>query len=273
MFPSLARPALAPRRFAAVLCAALATAALGGCKSAGDVTGSINAAAPLPGDPSRLHARVEELGRRYESKPGDAALAMDYAAGLRAEERNAQAVAVLQNAVARNPSNLSLLAAFGKALADAGRLKEADAALERAHMPERPNWSVLSAQGSVADQLGEHERARRLYDAALKIAPGEPVVLSNLGLSYALSRDLPRAEATLRQANRHPRADARMRQNLALVLALSGKYQEAEEVARRDLSPADAAANIAAIRKTIVENDTWRKIQAVGSGEAGKRRS
>ena len=263
-------PGAGPRRFAALVCVALAAAALGGCKSTGDVTGSIAAATPLPADPGRLHARVEDLGRRYEAKPGDASLAMDYAAGLRAEGRHAQAVAVLQNAVARNANNLPLMSAFGKALADAGRLKEADAALERAHVPERPNWSVLSAQGSVADQLGEHERAQRLYDAALKIAPGEPVVLSNLGLSYALSRDLPRAEATLRQGSRHPRADARVRQNLALVLALSGKYQEAEEVARRDLSPADAAANVAAIRKTIVENATWRKIQEVGSG--GKRR-
>ena len=271
MIPSLAPRPRATRRFAAALCVALAAAGLAGCKSTGDATGSINMSA-LPSDPARLHARVEELGRRYEAKPADAKLAMAYAAGLRAEDRHAQAVAVLQDAVAKNPNDLALIGAFGKALADAGRLKEAAAALERAHTPERPNWSVLSAQGSVADQLGDHERAQRYYDAALKIAPGEPGVMSNLGLSYALSRDLPRAEATLRQASRDARADGRVRQNLALVLALSGKYQEAEEVARRDLSPADAAANIAAIRKTIVENDTWRKIQAVGSGEAGKRR-
>lgn len=265
-----ARGSAIPSRFAALLCVALASAALGGCMGSGDVTGSINVAAPLPGDPAKLHARVEEMGRRYESRPGDASLAMAYAAGLRAEDRHAQAVAVLENAAAKNPGNLAVTAAYGKALADAGRLKDAAAVLERAHTPEQPNWSVLSTQGSVADQLGQHEAARRFYDAALKIAPGEPSVMSNLGLSYALSRDLPRAEATLRQAIRNPRADARVRQNLALVLALSGKYDEAEQIARRDLSPADAAANIAAIRKTIVENDTWRKIQDVG--RAGPKR-
>lgn len=268
MTRSAARPTPAPRRWAALLCLALATTGLGGCMARSEATGSISSAAALPKEPAQLHARVEELGRRYEAHPGDANTAMAYAAGLRAEERYPQAVAVLQDAAAKAPNNLALIGAYGKALADAGRLKEAAAALERAHTPERPNWSVLSAQGSVADQLGDHAHAQQYYEAALKVAPGEPGVMSNLGLSYALSRDLPRAEATLRQASRDSRADARVRQNLALVLALAGKFGEAETVARQDLSPADAAANIASIRKTIIENDTWRKIQEGGRAPA-----
>jgi Flp pilus assembly protein TadD len=39
--------------------------------------------------------------------------------------------------------------------------------------------------------VGQHEEARRYYASALKIMPGEPSVLSNLGLSYMLSRELP----------------------------------------------------------------------------------
>jgi len=56
--------------------------------------------------------------------------------------------------------------------------------------------------------LGRHEEARNYYASALKIVPGEPSVLSNLGLSYMLTRDLPKAEQTLRQAYASPRADA-----------------------------------------------------------------
>ena len=97
--------------------------------------------------------------------------------------------------------------------------------------------------------------------AALKIAPGEPSILSNLGLSYALSRDLPRAEAILREASEDRRADQRVRQNHALVLSLQGKFDEAERVSRRDLSPEDAKANIATIRQMIAESDTWSRIQ------------
>ena len=61
-------------------------------------------------------------------------------------------------------------------------------------------------------------------------------MLSNLGLSYALSRQLPRAEETLKEAAMQPGADMRVRQNLALVLALEGKFDQAEEWSRRDLS-------------------------------------
>ena len=107
--------------------------------------------------------------------------------------------------------------------------------LGRAHAPERPDWRILSAQGAVADQVGDHPLAQRYYDAALKVAPGEPTVLSNQGLSFALSKRLPEAEQALRQADAHPDADERVRQNLALVLALQGKFGEAEAVLRRDL--------------------------------------
>ena len=44
--------------------------------------------------------------------------------------------------------------------------------------------------------------------------------MSNLGLSYALNKQLPQAEETLRDAANNPKADMRIRQNLALVLAL-----------------------------------------------------
>ena len=151
----------------------------------------------------------------------------------------------------------------GKTLADTGRLREAADVLGRAHTPERPNPSILSAQGSVADQMGDHAGAQGFYQASLKIRPDDPSVLSNLGLSYALSRNLPRAEQTLRDAVSQPHADIRVRQNLALVLALEGKFGEAEEVSRRDLTPIDAAANVQTIRHMIAESNTWRDIRKV----------
>ena len=50
-------------------------------------------------------------------------------------------------------------------------------------------------------------------------------MLSNFGLSYALSRDLVRAEQTLRRAAASPNADAKVRQNLALVIGLAGPFR------------------------------------------------
>jgi Flp pilus assembly protein TadD len=109
--------------------------------------------------------------------------------------------------------------------------------------------------------MGDHDAAQKFYVSALKIAPGEPSVLSNLGLSYALTKKLPQAEQALRQAAQSPRADARVRQNLSLVLALQGKFQEAEDVQRVDASPEQAAATVAPIRQMIAQSDAWRRLQ------------
>lgn len=166
------------------------------------------------------------------------------------------------------PNDLEVLGAYGKALADAGRFDEASEVLARSHTPERPNWSILSAQGSVADQMGDHAAAQELYGAALKIAPDEPSVLSNLGLSYALSKNLPEAEAVLQKAAANPRADVRVRQNLALVQALEGKFKEAEATGQKDLPPAEAAANVTSIRRMIAQSNTWRDLQAIDSRTA-----
>ena len=101
----------------------------------------------------------------------------------------------------------------------------------------------------------------QFYRDALKIAPGEPGVLTNMGLSLALAKQLPEAEQALRQAVASPKADARMRGDLALVLALEGKFGEAEQVGLTDLSPDAARANVEAIRRMIAQNNSWRELR------------
>ena len=233
---------------------------LGGCQTSGpqDITGSIGGASETD-----MRRSAEEWGRQYDRDPDNKAVALNYARALRGMSEYAQAVAILQRLSIKFPRDVEVLAGYGKALADAGRAREAAGVLEHAHTPERPNWSVLSSQGSVADQLGDHEQAQAYYAAALKIAPKQPHVLSNLGLSYALSKKLPEAETTLREAAAEPGADRPVRQNLALVLALEGKFASAEEVARRDLDPKDASADVAAIRRMIAQSNTWKQIQAL----------
>lgn len=231
---------------------------LGGCQSSSlqDVTGSLGVASETD-----VRRSVEELGRQHDRNPDNKAIALNYARALRGMTENAQAVAVMQRLAIKFPRDAEVLGAYGKALADAGRSREAAEVLAHAHTPERPDWSLLSAQGSVADQLGDHEQAQAYYMAALKIVPAQPHVLSNLGISYALSKKLPQAETALREAAAQHDADKPVRQNLALVLALEGKFATAEEVARRDLDAKDAAANVGAIRRMIAQSNTWNRIQ------------
>ena len=71
--------------------------------------------------------------------------------------------------------------------------------------------------------------------------------MNNLALSYALSGDLAKAEATLRPLAKGA-SDSQIKENLALVLALSGKYEAAEKVAGGVLPEAKVAANMAYLK-------------------------
>jgi Flp pilus assembly protein TadD len=241
----------------AVLLGGIALTAAG-CVTTGsnETTGSLATPAAKRSDGDwRLIA--EQQGARYRANPGDADAALAYAQALQALGERAQAVSVMQQASMRNPNNHVLLGGYGRALADVGNYGQALDVLSRAHSPDQPDWRILSATGAVLDQMGRHQDAQRYYSSALKIMPDDPSVLSNLGLSYALAKDLPKAEATLRRAVERPGADPRVRQNLALVVGLQGRFPEAETIARADLPPEEAAANVAYLKQMMSDHNDW----------------
>ena len=89
-----------------------------------------------------------------------------------------------------------------------------------------------------------------LFERALQLAPEQPSVMSNLALAYAMA-------ATSRRRSRccggPPRwaAMTRVNQNLALVLGLQGKYDEAKLAIARDLPPDRAAANVDYLQQMV----------------------
>jgi Flp pilus assembly protein TadD len=257
-------------RSAVFLTVCLAALALAGCQGRGglgDITGSIGRShASQPRTEADWQAERDSWAKRYDANPKDRDAAFHYARALRSLDQNAQALAVLQSAVLTHQDDRELLGAYGRALADNGRLREADEVLSRAHSPERPDWRILSAQGTVADRMGEHARAQQIYQTALKLAPNEPTIMSNYGLSLALSRNLPEAERVLAEAAASERADARVRQNLVLVLGLQGRFAEAETLARRDQSPAEAAATVAYLKRSVSQRNSWDMLKGGKNG-------
>ena len=244
------------RLLASAAMTAILAAGLGGCQTMSDVTGSITSKAdPAPGNDADTRRAAEVYGERYRANPKDPDVALAYGQALRATGQRAQAVAVFEQATIAHPSNKALLAGFGRALADNGNFQQAYDVLSRAHSPDNPDWRILSVQGTALDQLGRHDEARRYYASALKIVPEEPSVLSNLGLSYVLSKDLPKAEEVLRRAYAGGKADARVRQNLGLVVGLQGRFAEAETIVKADLPADEAAANVAYLKEMLNRKD------------------
>lgn len=237
--------------------AVLAALAMSGCQTTrtSETTGSIPVAAG-----SRTEAEwrrdIDAWGERYRKDPKSAEAAVNYAQALRSTGQREQAVAVLEQSSIYNQNDPAVLGAYGRALADTGSYSQAMDVLSRAHTPDQPDWRILSAQGAVLDQMGKHEDARRYYTSALKIVPDEPSVMSNLGLSYALSKNLREAESTLRRANAYSSREPRVRQNLALVVGLQGRLQEAEDIVRADLPPEEAATNVADLRHMLEAEKT-----------------
>src|SRR5437588_3040850 len=238
------------RLLASAAVTAILAAGLGGCQTMSDITGSLNSRAEASPNADPRNA-VEVYGERYRANPRDAEAALAYGQALRATGQRAQAAAVLEQATIAHSGNKALLAAYGRALADNGNSQAAFDVLSRAHSPANPDWRILSVQGTALDKMGKHEEARRYYATALKIVPEEPSVLSNLGLSYMLTRELPQAEETLRRAHSNPRADARVRQNLALVVGLQGRFAEAETIVKADLPADEAAANVGYLKEML----------------------
>ncbi len=206
---------------------------LGGCNrpSMCDVTGSIGGSDSLPASDAALRQYAEEWGRRYDTNRTDKRIGMNYARALRALRsirRRSPCCAAWRS---RNPRDMEVLGAYGKALADDGKLQEASKVLENAHTPERPNWSILSAQGSVADQMGDHERARELlWRRAEDPAERSDRHVQPRPVLCAVAQSADGRSDAAQAARDQPAADMRVRQNLALVLALQGKFGEAENV-------------------------------------------
>ena len=235
--------------------------ALGGCARPTARTDGPAVTGSIPRDGQDRQAVMAEWTRRYQASPDDRDNALGFAQALRADERTAQAVEVLQKAMLQFPKDAAVASAYGKALAESGSFNEALKVVRAANSPRTPDWRLTSAEGAIQDQLGNPSEARRLYQEALKLAPEEPTVLNNLGLSHVLTNELPQAEAALRRAVASPRADSRVRQNLALVVGLQGRFEEADRLAAAELSPEEAKANVAYLRGMLSQPDTWKQLR------------
>lgn len=242
---------------------ALIAGSLAGCANRNPTTGSISRDTSSMSQMSEaeLNGAADQLGRKYAKNPTDKATALSYSALLQMNGRQEQSLAVMRKLAIALPRDREVLAAYGKSLASAGQFEQALDAVRRAQTPEYPDWKLFSAEAAILDQLGQKSEARSLYRKALDLKPNEPSVNSNLGMSYLLEGDLRTAEVHMRNAAAAPGADSRVRQNLALVVGLQGRFEEAEQIARQELSPSQAQANVDYLRQMLSQQNAWNDLK------------
>lgn len=256
------------------LLAGVAAIALSACATDPTTTGSIGgtqSVAPSP-DFSAMNradaqANLQSLAGAYQAHPKDKATIIYYAAALRAEGQADQSIAVLEQGMQAHPQDTEIRIAYAKALTAGGRFEQALTVLDDTIQPDAPNWNALSVKGAVLDQMGRNEEAREIYTQALLIAPGEASLEANMGLSYAMTNDLNAAEQHLRRAVKMPGVTSKIRQNLALVVGLQGRFDEARELFTRELAPDQVEANMAYIRALLTQQNRW---DVIAQGDASQ---
>jgi Flp pilus assembly protein TadD len=223
-------------------------------------SGVANLAEGVPQDPQKA---VGYRGKEYAKDPRDLEKALSYAQALKTTGQKQQALAVLQQASMLHGSDRRLASDYGRLALELDQVSAAKRLLEAADDPANPDWRVIMARGTVLAKETKYGEAIPFYERALALAPDHPSVMNNLALAYTMNGDAPKAEALLRSAAQANGANAKVRQNLALVLGLQGKYDEAVKVGSEGLPQDAAQANTDLLRKIVKlepkvdPNSTW----------------
>lgn len=233
---------------------------LGACAQVGGdaSTGLFSSLAPESAEqaakeaaPTDPRAAAEYWSKIYTKNPRDLQAALGYAQNLKTLGQKREALAVLQQASLIHGTNRELAADYGRLALELDQVSVAKKLLEVADDPAKPDWRIILARGTALAKEGSYREAIGFYERAQALNPGHPSVLNNLALAYTMSGEPERGEQLLRQASATGGENAKVRQNLALVLGLQGKYDEATKVGSVDLAATDAQSNTALLRKMV----------------------
>jgi Flp pilus assembly protein TadD len=247
---------------AGIVAAIAASLLLGACSQfVGDVSPAalVTGSKPAPAadaDAQRppqteLEKATDYWAKEYAKDPRNLDNVLSYAKNLKAMGQKSQALAILQNASLYHANDKRLASEYGRVALDLDQVSLAKQLLAVADDPVAPDWRVILARGTVLAKEGRYKEAVEFYERARALAPDHPSVLNNLALAYTMSGEPARAEGLLRTAAAAEGANAKVRQNLALVLGLQGKYDEATKVASTDLAQESARANADLLRKIV----------------------
>ena len=116
----------------------------------------------------------------------------------------------------------------GRALLEHGYVQEAISELTVAATQVGPELvEANNLLGIAYDRVGEHKLAFEAYNRALTVAPKDANVIANLGYSLYLADDYQGALKRLKQAAKLSPGQPVIYNNLGVVTATVGKYEEA----------------------------------------------
>lgn len=267
-----------PANIQTACAAVLVLAALNGCAStdAGNAGASsglnpyeeamIEAMKPATAEEIAAAERSDPLTRanfwaqEYQKDQANPETALSFMRSLRAIGSHDRAIEVGTSILPFHPNDYEILLEVGRTLLTNDQPEAAARTLVRsADFSPPTDAAPLAALGLAFDRMGRHDLAQEAYREALKREPTRISTLSNYGLSLALGGQLTKAEEQLKLAASIPGSDARVRQNLALVLGLQGKF---DEMAAIDPSAPrlTVETNLKVLREMIMPTRTYEAL-------------
>ncbi|MDP3803880.1 lipopolysaccharide assembly protein LapB [Brevundimonas sp.] len=216
--------------------------------------------------------RADALSRQIfwtdqaEINPMDPVAGVKAAQALRELGRFDQAAEMAGKVLLVQPTNVEAMLETGRAHIARGQAFYGIAALEAARDARPGDWRAWSLLGAAYEQVRRPADATAAWAQALAISPDNPDVLTNMAISAMARGDTATAEPLLRRAVAQPGASLKVRLNLAMVLGLTGKLDEAEQMLRRDLPPEAADRNLVWLRERaggagVDQARTWGSLQ------------
>lgn len=171
--------------------------------------------------------RANFWANEYQKDQSNLGVTVSFMTALRKIGSHDRVTEIASAAIPIHPEGYELYLELGRSFMMQDKHGEAAQAFVRsADLSPVSEAAPLAALGLAFDRLEDHEQAQDAYELALEREPNRVSTLSNYGLSLALTGRLEEAETALRKAVESPGAGGTVRQNLALILGLQGRFDE-----------------------------------------------
>jgi serine/threonine-protein kinase len=184
-------------------------------------------------------AAEREFRASIRFAPGSAENRRSYALFLLDQRRASEAVGIMREAVALEPTSPWVLAVLGVAYMDAGQADSAIAVAERGYAIDSTNWVANAVLGAAKSMNGDAEEGIRLMETARRLG-GEKhsLTIGNLGEMYARAGRIEDAEKIADDLAARVRRNEASRFDLARVyVALGDKKRALRALSHRPRDP------------------------------------
>jgi Flp pilus assembly protein TadD len=218
----------------------------------GPETGTISATLKAEAEKAEEAGDYKRASQIYkqivDKEPDNKEAALALADDLRRSGDSENALKITDEVLKKDPNNASALESKGLVLMNTGEFTEASSVFGQVMKADAHRWRTLDAIGVLFALKNMDTEAFAYYNAALAESTDNVSVLNNLALTQAMNHEYDNAIITFQKAQRHAAQGSDQAKhvdlNLALVQAIAGHLDEAEQTAAPHLSKAGLYNNM-----------------------------